>query len=117
MRVERHGILLQKRLALLIINEQLFFHLILPINSIMATLIPENVKGKKNDLFESVHVPTEEEAAFIFQQASNRMSNPFNWHELTDLPAKFLPAKDHDIDFSHPLQEGSLQMIWDFQTL
>jgi hypothetical protein len=77
----------------------------------MATLIPENVKGKKNDLFESLHVQTEEQAQNIFQQAINRMSNPFRWHELTDLPAKFLPATDAEIDLAHPLQEGNFFRI------
>jgi len=73
----------------------------------MTTLIPQNIKGKKNDLYESVHVPTTEQAITIFQQAYKRISNPFMWHDLTGLPAKFLPASENETSFKNPLWEGN----------
>jgi len=73
----------------------------------MTTLIPHNIKGIKNDLFETVYMPTTEQAKAIFTQACHYMSNPFEWHELTDLPAKFLPASDNELEYFYPVTEGN----------
>ena len=73
----------------------------------MTTLIPKNIKGKENDLFESTHAQTMEQANLIFQRACRHMSDPFTWHEITGLPVRFLPSTDTVDPRINPIKVGN----------
>jgi hypothetical protein len=73
----------------------------------MTTLIPKNIKGKENDLFESTHAETIEQAILIFQRAFRRMNDPFSWHEITGLPVRFLPSTDALNPRVNPIKVGN----------
>jgi len=52
-------------------------------------------------------MPSAEQAKVIFTQACHYMSNPFEWHELTELPARFRPASDNELEYFCPVTEGN----------
>jgi hypothetical protein len=73
----------------------------------MTSLIPKNIEGKENDLFESVQAQSIEQATSIFRKAFTRISNPYIWHEITGLPMKFLASSDIVDRHANPIVEGN----------
>lgn len=75
-------------------------------------IIPENIKGKPNDVEHSITFDTKEEALGAFSRAYKRMLNINIWHKLSGFAsAEFLLKDEHGNNCNRLAREGDYFQI------
>jgi len=78
----------------------------------MDALIPNQVKGKENNIQHEKILSSRKEAATLFDLAYRRITNPLNWHKLSGITvARFLEPADPNINQQPVLREGNYLRI------
>jgi len=78
----------------------------------MPELIPEQIKGKENNIHYSKTFGSQPEALVAFERAYDRMNDPLQWHKLTRvIIARFLLPSDPNLNHYPLIREGNFFRI------
>jgi hypothetical protein len=70
-----------------------------------SDIIPIHLEGKQNDISNTLHLPSEEEAAKCFVRAYKRLFNPRIWHELCGALSAEVTLRNPDGSEEHDLAQ------------